>query len=139
MIARIADVPRVADGGPDDPDWHPLQHYFGLAAFGLNAFVARAPGQELIGSHDESASGQEEIYVVTVGTVRFTLDGAEHDVPAGSVVATPPEVRRSAVGLDAGATLLAIGGPRRERFESTWNASHFEGVARADDPPTLSG
>jgi hypothetical protein len=138
VIRRIVDVPKVTDGAPDDPDWHPLQHHFRLSAFGLNAFVAREEGQELVGEHDEAESGQEEVYVVTEGRARFWIDGWEQDVPAGFVVALPdPAVRRRAVALEAGTTVLAIGGPARESFPSTWNASHFENVARADDPPTL--
>jgi hypothetical protein len=137
VIRRIVDVPKVTDGEADDPDWHPLTHHFGLTAFGLNAFVARAEGQELVGEHDETGSGQEEVYVVTAGRARFWLDGWVHDVDAGCVVVLRPEVRRSAVALEEGTTLLAIGGPAREHFESTWNDSHFEGVPRADDVPTL--
>jgi hypothetical protein len=137
VIARILDVPRVTDGEPDDPDWHPLTHYFGLTAFGLNAFVAREEGQELVGEHDERASGQEEAYVVTAGRARFWLDGWVHDVEAGSVVVARPEVRRSAVALEAGTTVLAIGGPAGDHFASTWHDSHFEGLPRADDTPTL--
>ncbi len=138
-VRRIVDVPRVTDGAADDPDWHPLQHHFGLTAFGLNAFVAREEGQELVGEHDETDSGQEEVYVVTVGTARFWVNGWEHDVPAGSVVALPdPAVTRRAIALEPGTTVLAIGAPARESFPSTWRESHFENVARADDPPTLS-
>lgn len=137
MIRRIVDVPKVTDGEADDPDWHPLTHHFGITAFGLNAFVARAEGQELVGEHDEQGSGQEEVYVVTAGRARFWLDGWAHDVDAGCVVVARSEVRRRAVALEPGTTVLAIGGPAREGFESTWHDSHFEGVARADDAPTL--
>ena len=75
MIKKLTDVPRVTDGDADDPDWHPVTHHFGLTAFGLNAFVAREAGQELIGEHDETGSGQEEVYVVLDGVARFWLDG----------------------------------------------------------------
>jgi hypothetical protein len=137
VIKRIVDVPRVTDGEADDPDWHPLTHHFGLTAFGLNAFVAREEDQELIGEHDERESAQEEVYVVTAGRARFWLDGWAHDVDPGFVVVAAPEVRRRAVALEPGTTVLAIGGPARERFESTWRESHFEGVPRADATPTL--
>jgi hypothetical protein len=138
VIARIVDVPLVTDGDAGDPDWHPLTHYFGLTAFGLNAFVGREAGQELIGAHDEAGSGQEEAYLVTAGVARFRLDGVEHDVPAGSVVAVPnPAVRREATALEPGTTVVAIGAAARDAFPTTWHASHFEDVARADEAPTL--
>jgi hypothetical protein len=129
VIARLADLPRIPEDEPGDPDWYPIQHYFRLTAFGMNAYVAREAGQGLIAYHDESGSGQEEVYVVTAGRARFTLDGVEHEVDAGTVVALPdPATRRSAVAVEPGTTLLAVGGAKRERFESSWQHHHFEGV-----------
>ena len=134
MIRRIVDIPRVTDGDVDDPDWYPIAHAFGLTAFGVNAFVAREPGQELVGEHDETASGQEEVYVVTEGSARFRVGEVEQVVSAGSVVALrDPAVRRSATALTAGTMVLAIGAPAGDGFESTWNASHFEGIERLLD------
>ena len=139
MIRRLADVPTVTDGDADDPDWHPLTHHFGLTAFGLNAFVARAAGQELVSEHDETGSGQEEVYVVLEGVARFWLDEVASDVPAGSVVVLrDPATRRRAVALEPGTSLLALGGPARPSFPSTWDSSHFGDVARADNLPRLS-
>ena len=140
MIARIVDLPRIVDE-PEDPDWFPIQHYFGLTAFGINAYVAREAGQELIGDHDEAGSDQEEVYVVTAGRARFTIDGADHDADAGTVVAlTDPTTRRAAVALERGTTILAVGGAKRERFESSWQSHHFDGVPQARDerPPSPS-
>ena len=129
MIARLEEIPQVTDGAPDDPDWHAIAHHFRLTAFGLNAFVAREAGQELVGKHDETASGQEEVYVVTAGRALVTLDGAASEVSAGTVIAlTDPATTRLVVALEPGTTLVAIGAPRRERFDSTWNASHFDDV-----------
>jgi hypothetical protein len=131
-VRRLEDVPRIPPEEPNDPDWYPLQHHFGLTAFGANAYVAPSVGDLLVGEHDESSSEQEEIYVVTTGRARFTLAGEEHDAAAVSVVAVrDPAVRRSAVALEAGTTVLAIGGKRDPTFRSSWQAHHFEGVPRA--------
>jgi len=128
-VRRLAEIPTVADA---DVDWHPLQHHFGLTAFGANVFVARAAGDELVGAHDEKGSDQQELYVVLRGSVRFTLDGEQHDVEAVSVVAVAdPAVRREAVALEPGATVLAVGAEGREAFASTWRAAWFEGVPKA--------
>jgi hypothetical protein len=44
------------------------------SAFGANVFVAPMGGEELIGLHDESdEGGQEEIYLMLAGAVRFEL------------------------------------------------------------------
>ena len=132
-VRRLDEIPRIDPDGPRDPDWYPLQHHFGLTAFGVNVYVARAAGNQLLGEHDETHSGHEEIYLVSDGRAQFTLDDQQHEVGAGSVVAVPdPEVRRGAVALESGTTILAIGGPPREQFESSWNARHFEGVPRAE-------
>ena len=53
----------------------------------------------------------EELYVVLTGRARFTIDGADHDAAAGTLVFIPdPESRRSAVALEDGTSALAIGG-----------------------------
>lgn len=126
-VRRLEETPTVPDA---DVAWYPLQHHFGLTTFGANLFVARGPNDELISEHDESASGQEELYLVLRGSVRFELDGETHDVESVGVVAvTEPSVRRSAVALDAGAMLLGLGAPPGE-YRSTWRPAWFERVPK---------
>jgi hypothetical protein len=130
-VKRLDEVPLVPTDDPDDFDWYPLQHHFGIAAFGINAFGGDA-GIQLVAEHDERESKQEEVYVVVRGAARFTLDGAEHDAPAVSVVAVPdPSVTRAAVATEEGTILLVIGGPAESGFATTWRAAHFEQVPRA--------
>jgi len=126
----LENLPLAADAEPDAP-WYPLQHVFGLTAFGANVFVAREPGHVLVEPHDESGSGQEELHVVLRGSAAFTLDGASVSGAAVFIVAVrDPGVRRSAVALEADTTLLVAGGRPTDVFESTWEPSHFEGVPR---------
>jgi hypothetical protein len=61
---HVTEIPRVADGEVDDPDWYPLQHFFGVATFGANVFVATQGTETLVAEHDEQSSGQQELYVV---------------------------------------------------------------------------
>jgi len=42
-VRRLADVLRIPVEA-DDPEWYPLQHHFGLTAFGANVYVTRADG-----------------------------------------------------------------------------------------------
>ena len=129
---RLADVPRI-EVEPEGHDWHPLQHHFRLSAFGANVFVARREGAELVGEHDERASGQEELYVVLAGRALFALDGAQHEAGTGDlVVVTEPAVRRSARALVAGTSVLAVGAPARSDFASTWSSRHFAAVPTAE-------
>lgn len=124
----LEEVPRAAYTEPGAA-WYPLQHVFGLTAFGANAFVAEAEGDELVGEHDERGSGQEELYLVVAGAARFALDDETVEARAVAAVAVrEPSVTRSAVALEPGTTLLAFGGLPRDDFRSTWWDDHFEGV-----------
>lgn len=130
-IRKLDDIPSIEDGGVH---WKPLQHYFGLTAFGANIYRATAPGQELIGGHDELAGGHEELYVVLEGVVRFMVNGEHHHCERGDVVAVrDPPVRRAAVAESGRAAVLAIGNRPAETFASTWDAGHFDGVPTVDD------
>jgi len=115
-----------------DPEWYPIQHHFGLSALGVNVYVSSAAGDVLLERHDETESGQEELYLVVAGAAQFEVDGEQVRAQAPFVVAvTDPAVMRGARALEAGTTVVALGGEPRERFESSWQSHHFEGVPRA--------
>ena len=131
-VRRLGELPLVPTDDPDDFDWYPVQHHLRLAAFGVNAFGGDA-GIVLVAEHDETESGQEELYVVVSGAARFTLDGVAHDAPAVTFVAVPdPAVARGAVAAEDGTLLLAVGAPADSGLATTWNESHFERVPRAE-------
>jgi len=128
----IAAMPVVSDSGLEDPIWYPLQHVLGIETFGANLFVATHAGQTLVEDHDESASGQEELYFVLEGEATFRLDGEQARLGRGSTLAiTDPSVRRSATARREGTSLLIIGAGA-EKFTSTWNSSHFNDILRPD-------
>ena len=95
--------------------FRPLRRELGVRAFGVNAYTARAAGDQLIERHDETGSGsgrQEEMYLVFSGHATFTVDGDEIDAPAGTVVFVPdPTATRSAVATEVGTTAFVVGGP----------------------------
>jgi quercetin dioxygenase-like cupin family protein len=131
-VRRLDELPLVPTDDPDDFDWYPVQHHLGLRAFGVNAFGGEA-GTLLVADHDETESGQEELYVVVTGAARFTLAGEDVEVPAVSFVAIPdPVVRRAAAASKDGTLLLAVGAPSASGFATTWNAANFERVPRAE-------
>ena len=91
-------------------EWLPLRRRLGGRAFGTNAYRAEKAGDLIIEDHVESP-GQEEMYVVIRGGVRFTVDGEEVDGPAGTALYLPdPEVRRSGVAVEDETVVLAVGG-----------------------------
>ena len=119
FVRRLEEIPLVPSGDEADPDWRPLQHFFGLTAFGANVFTARRGGETLVEAHHESESGQEELYVVLDGEVEFEVGGVAFVAPRGTVVAVPePAVERRAVARAAGTSLLVVGS-RSGCFEST--------------------
>ena len=131
-VRRLDELPLVPTDDPDDFDWYPVQHHLGIGAFGVNAFGGDA-GIVLVAEHDETESGQEELYVVVAGAARFTLAGEELDVRAVSFVAVPDAaVRRAAVAAEDGTLVLAVGAPAGSGFATTWSPSHFEQVPRAE-------
>jgi hypothetical protein len=73
-----AAVKRWADFAERWPDngrtAHAVRRFLGVTAFGCNAFSA-SEGNPLIVPHDESAYGQEELYLVVEGRARFVCDG----------------------------------------------------------------
>ena len=82
-VKRLEELPLVPTDDSADFDWYPLQHHFGIGAFGINAFGGDA-GIALVAEHDERAGGHEEVYVIVRGVARFTLDGESFNAPAVS-------------------------------------------------------
>src|SRR6476619_6461298 len=89
--AAVNEIPPVK---PDWPaTWKSVRHYFGITAFGVNA-VSKDAGNVLIPEHDESASGQQELFFVYEGEAKATVDGQEVSAPAGTFVAVEPGTKR---------------------------------------------
>jgi hypothetical protein len=101
--------------------WKPLRRMLGIDAFGINAYSALAAGEHVVEEHTEEKLGHQEAYVVISGHATFTLDGVELDAPNGTVVfVRDPAVRRSAVAVEAGTSVLAIGGAPGAHTPSAW-------------------
>jgi hypothetical protein len=107
QVARLHDIERR---GRDIP----VREHLGIHAFGINAYT---PGDDgtLIDEHDESGSGQEELYIVLDGTATFEVDGETLDAPAGTFVFVRPEAPRKAIG---DGTVLALGATPGEAYQA---------------------
>ena len=92
----------------------PVREHLGIHAFGVNAYT---PGEDgtLINEHDESGSGQEELYIVLDGKATFEVDGETVEAPAGTFVFVRPESRRKATG---DGTVLALGATPGEAYQA---------------------
>jgi hypothetical protein len=128
-VMHLDEFDRV--GGPETLTWLPVRHTLGIRAFGTNAYVAGAVGDDVVEEHDELAdpgqdpnASHQELYFVARGRATFTIDGSEHDAPAGTYVFIPdPASRRHAVAREAGTTVLSFGGLatfQPSNWETAW-------------------
>ena len=117
-VVRIPEIEPISVAGVQ---WKPLRRTLGIDAFGINAYTATAVGDHVVEEHTEETLGHQEAYVVIVGHATFTLDGEEIDAPQGTVVfIRDPKVRRYAVAVEPGTTVLAIGGVPGVHTPSAW-------------------
>jgi hypothetical protein len=110
--------------GPGTLRWKPVRRHFGITAYGINAYTADEPGQDVVENHTEETLGHEELYLVLAGRATFHLDGEEVDAPAGTAVfVRDPSVRREAKAAEPGTTVLAVGGKPGSHEISEWEYS----------------
>jgi uncharacterized cupin superfamily protein len=89
--------------------WTALNRALGLTGFGINAFVADLDERTDTG-HDESDSGQQELYIVVTGAAVITVDGVEHVARPGTLVSAPdPATTRSIRVLERGTRIVCLG------------------------------
>ena len=127
-IARIEDLERYPIEGQDGLTWLPVRRHFDIQAFGVNAYTAEQAGQRVVEEHREE-NGHEELYVVVTGRALFTVDGEEHDAPAGTLVHCPPSTLRGAVAAEPGTTVLGIGAKAGEVFKPSGWEWTFAGMS----------
>ena len=106
--------------GSGGATWRLARKTLGAEAFGFNVVDLEPGGQ--IPEHDESQSGQEEVYVVLDGDGTFVADGEELPAPAGTFIryaaATKRTVRNQS---DSTIRVLLIGVPGDTGYEPiTW-------------------
>jgi quercetin dioxygenase-like cupin family protein len=94
--------------GSGDSTWRLARKALGTSAFGFN-LVEIGPGGQ-IPEHDESESGQVELFIVLEGDAVMRLDGEEHEAPAGTFASIEPPASRTILNRsDSAVTALLIG------------------------------
>ena len=102
--------------GSGGAEWVLARRGLDLGAFGMN--LVRIPAGGSIVEHDESESGQVEVYAILEGEGVFVADGADHEAPAGTWARFDPQVKRNIVNRsDAPLTALLIGCPADTGYE----------------------
>ncbi len=79
--------------GSGGATWRLARKALGSEAFGFNV-VEIEPGGE-IPAHDESESGQEEVFIILEGDGTIVAGDEEHDAPAGTFARYSPETNRT--------------------------------------------
>jgi len=91
--------------GSGECTWLLARKALGTGAFGYN-LVEIAPGGQ-IPEHDESGSGQVELYVILEGEAVLRLDGEDHPAPAGTFASIEPAAGRTILNR-SGETVVAM-------------------------------
>jgi tetratricopeptide (TPR) repeat protein len=130
-VARIEELDSYPLADQQGLTWRPVRRRFDIRAFGVNAYTADETGQRLVEEHREEG-GHEELYVVLSGRATFTLEGDEHDAPAGTLVHCPPGTLRTAFAAEPGTTVLGIGAKPGEVFQPSGWEWVFAGVSRLE-------
>lgn len=81
----------------------------GVTAWGMNV-IRMEPNCSSYPEHDHVADGQEEVYIILKGQVKFKAGEDESELEQGMFVRVgPAQKRKFSTGVE-GATILAIGG-----------------------------
>jgi uncharacterized cupin superfamily protein len=94
--------------GSGEATWILARKALGTSAFGFN-LVEIGPGGQ-IPEHDETASGQVELYVILDGDAVLRIEGADHPAPAGTFASIESPTTRTILNRsEAPVTALLIG------------------------------
>jgi mannose-6-phosphate isomerase-like protein (cupin superfamily) len=113
----------------------PLRRSLDVRAFGINCWTAPVGGP-VIERHSEP-DGDEEVYIVVRGRVRFIVEDETFAAGPATVVHVPPNTLREAVAVEPETLVLAVGARPGEAFEpKSWDDSHIafaEAYARGEE------
>ncbi|MGI8460452.1 MAG: cupin domain-containing protein [Solirubrobacterales bacterium] len=102
--------------GSGGAKWTLARRGLDLTAFGMNLVEIPAGGS--IVAHDETASGQVEVYAILEGDAVLEVNGADHAASAGTWARFDAEVERNIHNRsDAPLTALLIGCPTETGYE----------------------
>jgi quercetin dioxygenase-like cupin family protein len=102
----------------------PLRRRLDVRAFGINCWTAPV-GAPAIERHSEP-DGDEEVYIVVRGRVRFTIGDDTFEAGPASVVCVPPDTTREGVAIEPETLIVAVGAKPGEAFEpKSWEDHHI--------------
>ena len=117
--AAIDELPELWDGFA-----RLVRAGLGLSAFGVN--IMNLPPDYSTKSHDESESGQEELYVRLDGSGWVVLDSSGERLPldADHLAAVGPQTTRTLASGPDGLRVLIVGGVAGEAYKpQDWSSA----------------
>jgi uncharacterized cupin superfamily protein len=108
--APIDDLPGAFNGHV-----HLVRTGLGISAFGVNAIDL--PAGMRSPEHDETESGQEELYVALTGSGAVVVDGERFALDPDHVTRVSPAAKRYMEGGPDGVRALCIGGTPGRAYE----------------------
>ena len=113
----------------------PVRRRLDVRAFGINCWTAPVGGA-VIERHSEP-DGDEEVYVVVRGRVRFTVEDETFEAGPATLVHVRPDTVREAIAVEPETLVLAIGAKPGEVFEpKPWEDNQIafaEAYARGEE------
>jgi hypothetical protein len=125
-VAHLSEIVAPAGPEPGRATWRAVRMHFDIGSFGAAAYRAEAPGEIFVGEHTEEDTSHEELFFVANGHASMKVGDEVVDAPAGTFVyVADPSVLRGATALEAGTTLIAVGGEPGKAFEvSEWEREY---------------
>ena len=85
-----------------------IRHHIGATAFGFTQIDF--PPDKVGSEHDESGSGQEEVYLCLTGHGTLDVEGETIEMKPGRYVLVSPDAKRRPAAGPEGMSFLVIGG-----------------------------
>ena len=101
-VVDVADVPYTWG------TFRFVRHHLGATAFGFAQIDF--PPDKVGSEHDETESGQEEVYLTLAGGGMLDVDGETIEMKPGRYVLVPPAAKRRPTAGPDGMSFLVIGG-----------------------------
>jgi quercetin dioxygenase-like cupin family protein len=86
----------------------PVRHHLGATAFGFTQIDF--PADKIGSEHDETESGQEEVYLCLDGSGTLEVDGEVVEMRPGRYVLVSPDAKRRPAAGAEGMSFLVVGG-----------------------------
>jgi hypothetical protein len=127
-VAHLSEIVTPAGSEPGRAPWRAVRMHFDIGSFGASAYRAETAGDVFVGDHTESDTAHEELFFVASGHASVTVGDDVVDAPAGTFVhVRDPSVLRGAAALEAGTTLVVVGGEPGKAFEvSEWEREYAD-------------